>query len=368
MRWIRSINIDGIANFTLNTTRELLKNDDQYILLVESKEIANFIENNISINLKDNFYYLNCSVTSLKNIYLLPKIIKKLKPDLFFSPCYSLFSPFITCKQIGVVHDLIPLIFPEMFKKSSLKFKLSYANTFVLKKILSYLDKVITVSNSTKNDLIKYLNIGTDKIKVIVEGVNVIDLDENRLSEINKQYNMNKEYFLFIGRHEKYKNIDGLIKVYYQLPNDIQEKYNLIIIGKYNVNFTPKLINMIENFKLKENIILIESVTPNNLPYFYKKAKILIHLSLYEGFGLTVLEAMSYGLPVIVSDRASMIEVAGDACINVNPDNHSIVVDKLLEVLNNDTLYKSLSVKGLERAKKFTWIQSAKEIQEIFYS
>ncbi len=368
MRWVRSVNIDGIANFTLNTTRELLKKSDQYILLVQSKEMADFIQDNISTDLKNNFYYTNCSVTSLKNIYLLPKIIKKLKPDLFFSPCYSLFSPVIKCKQIGVVHDLIPLIFPEMFKKSGLKFKLSYANKFVLKKILSYLDTVITVSNTTKNDLTNYLNISTDKINIIVEGVNTIDLDNNKLIEINYKYDLNKEYFLFIGRHEKYKNIDGLIKFYSQLPKEIQQKYNLIIIGRSNINVTPEIINIIENFKLQENIIFIESVMPSYLPYFYKKAKILIHLSLYEGFGLTVLEAMSYGLPVIVSNRASMIEIAGDACINVNPDNHQIIVDKLLEVLNNDTLYKSLSIKGLERAKKFTWIQAASQIQDIFYS
>jgi glycosyltransferase involved in cell wall biosynthesis len=364
-RWIRSLKIDGIANFTLNITRELLNSGSQYdwLLLVESDEIADYLVNYTGAEAKKFFYRVDCSVNSLKNFYLVPKIISELKADIFFSPCYPFFSPFVKIRHIGVVHDLIPLIFPEMFKDSTFKFKLFYCNRFFQQKSLNHLSTIITVSHSTKNDLVKYLGQKPERIKVIVEGSNLFNPD----AEYNPQpTGINGEYFLFVGRHEKYKNIDTLIRVYHQLPENIKNKYSLLIIGKFAGTYSRDLMELVRQGGEEKRVKFIDSVMPEELPGYYKNAKILIHLSLYEGFGLTVAEAMNFGLPVIASDRSSIPEVVGDGGILVNPQDIGQVTEAIIKLIENAELYKKLSENGRQRAGQFTWQKSAQQLREIF--
>jgi glycosyltransferase involved in cell wall biosynthesis len=365
-RWIRSLNIDGIANFTLSLTRELLNTNTQnsYILLIHSSEVGEYLKKYISPDIEKFFYKVDFSVTSLKNIVKLPGIIKKIQPDIYFSPCYPFFSQLIKPYHIGVVHDLIPLIFPEMFRKASLKFKLFYCNRFVQKQSLKGLNQVVTVSESTKKDLGKYLGLQPEKIRVIVEGSNLkmISGDGNMSSP-----EINKKYFLFVGRHEKYKNIKTLINIYNQLPEQIKSKYSLFIVGKFNEIYTPELQEQVKKLQLEKRVNFFDSVMPEQLPAFYKKAKLLIHLSLYEGFGLTIIEAMSLAIPVIASNCSSIPEVVGDAGILVNPEDDGQVIESIIKMVEDDVLYKKLSDKSLERAKYFTWQKSAQQLLEIFH-
>ncbi len=361
-RWIRSLKIDGIANFTLNITRELLKSEHQFILITNSNEITDFLKLSLG-NVKPVFYYTNCSVNSFKNVYLIPKIISKLKPDIYFSPCYPFFSPLIKgCRHVGVIHDLIPLIFPEMFKNASKKFRLFYCNKLVQKLIIKKLDTVITVSKSTKNDLINLLGINLGKINIITEGCRLEDIAEKE--DLPEKFNINKEFFLFVGRHEPYKNISGLIKIYNQLPENIKNTYLLVIIGKFDQN-TQILFSLVKKLNEEKRVIFIDSVMPEQLPLFYKKAKILLHLSLYEGFGLTILEAMRYGLPVIGYNVSSIPEVAGDVGILAEPGNDTDIIENIIKLIDNKELYRDLKFKGIERAKSFTWENSAKQVLEI---
>lgn len=366
-RWIRSLKIDGIANFTINVTKELLKSDNNndYLLLTHSDEVSNFIKKSLG-NITGNFYKMSCNISSLNNIFEVPKLISYFKPEIYFSPCFPYFSFFIkNCEHIGVIHDLIPLIFPEMFNNASIKFKITYSNKYFQKFNLNNSSRIITVSQSTKNDLVNYLNISDEKIRIISEGCNLKNEPEILTEHLKTIYKITGEYFLFIGRHEKYKNISKLINIYGKLPDNIKSKYQLVIVGSFN-EYTATLFEQAKNLINTKRIIFIDSVLPDKLPLFYKNARVLLHLSLYEGFGLTILEAMNSGLPVICSNVSSIPEVAGDAGILVDPDDDELVVNSIIKLTTDEKIYNELSVKGMERAKNFTWEKSAKQLSEVF--
>lgn len=364
-RWIRSINIDGIGNFTLNIIKKLIQSDkNEYILLLNSTEIEEKMFSNEFNSIR--IIQVANSINSIKSILEIRKIIKEIKPDIYFSPCYSFLEMFLGNKiiKISVIHDLIPIIYSNLFKKASFKFKLFFCNKIAQKIFISKIDKIISVSESTKKDLNKYLGINLNKISVITEGFesNNIDFDENY---IKNKYNIDFEFFLFVGRHEIYKNIGKLIEIYSKLDIEIKNKYKLVIIGKFNEN-TNIFLEQVKNLKEEKNIIFINSVSFDELQFFYKKAKILLHFSLYEGFGLTLLESMANKTPVIAYNTSSIPEVVSDSGILVEIDNEEQIFNAIEKLLTDNEFYDFISKKGLERAKYFSWEKTKEQIEAIF--
>lgn len=364
-RWIRSKNVDGIGNFTFNVIKNLLINKKHdYYVIVQSEEISGYLKENLRTEFK--VIHINEPVTSLKSVFKLKKLISNLKPDVYFSPCYSFLELFLTnCKKISVIHDIIPVLFPQLFKKASFKFKLFFCNKIIQKLFISKIDKIIAVSESTKQDLNKYLNVPLNKVNVITEG---FDFSESIVDPnfIKTKYGIEDEFFLFVGRHEIYKNIHTLIKIYSKLSKEIKKQYKLVIIGKYteNTSFFKSIANEV---KEEENIFFLNSVEFSELSTFYKKAKLLIHLSLYEGFGLTLLEAMSQGTPVIAYNTSSIPEVVGNAGVLVYPDDEKEILSNIERFLTDDNLYNTYSQKSLEQASFFSWGKTAEQLEAIFF-
>lgn len=360
-RWIRSLNIDGIGNFTLNVIIELTKYKDiNFIIVSSSNQVENFIKSKVNLE-NISFITHQYDINSIKGAIKFSSLVSKTSPDIVFSPNVSI-TGFLPIKNhFVVVHDLIPIIFPDLFKNAGLKFKLFYSNKFIQRLSLFFCSKIIAVSNNTKKDLSNYLKIAEDKIDVITEGVIKLENTHN----ISSQFKIDKEYLLFVGRHEKYKNIDKVIEVYKQLPELIRVKYNLVIIGKSNPNITPNLKLISSDNK---NILFFESLKPEELAYFYKNAKLLIHLSEYEGFGLTILEAMSYGIPVVASNISSIPEVVGKYDFLVDINNKLDILNKINTLLEDELLYKSTSIKLKKRAEEFSWSITAKQLIKIFFS
>lgn len=363
-RWIRNKNVDGIGNFTFNVIKRLLVNKNHtYYVIVQSEDMESFLKEKLSFEF--NSIVIDEPVNSLKSIFKIRKIVSTLEPDIYFSPCYSFLELFITnCQKISVIHDIIPVLFPELFKKASLKFKLFFCNKNIQKLFTSKIDKIIAVSESTKKDLNKVLNVPLTKVTVITEG---FDFSESITDSdfIKTKYKLEQEFFLFVGRHEIYKNIHTLIKTYSKLSNKIKNQYKLVIIGKYNEN-TIYFENLAIDLKEAENICFLNLVEFNELPAFYKKAKLLIHLSLYEGFGLTLLESMSQGTPVIASNTSSIPEVVGSAGVLVNPDDEKTIIITIERFLNDSVFYNDYAKKSLERASFFNWDKTANQIEAIF--
>lgn len=360
-RWIRSLNIDGIGNFTLNVLIELTKNTQfDFFIIINSQEIENLLQSKLQ-NIEINFIQHNFDINSIKGSIKLLEIIKKIQPNVFFSPNISITGFLFIKNHYVVIHDLIPLKFPELFKNASLKFKLFYATKVFQKLSILTCKKVIAVSQNTKKDVKKILKIKEEKIKVITEGVAHFETELNK-EILSKKFNIANEYLLFVGRHEKYKNIDKVINAYLNLPENIKENLSLVIIGKSNNLVTPDLKKLGNNNK----IIFLESLSPEDLSLFYKSAKILVHLSEYEGFGLTVLEAMSYGIPVIASNISSIPEVVEDSSFLVDINNEKEIIDKITILINDIELYKKISKSVKERSKIFTWKKTSEQLIHIF--
>lgn len=259
-------------------------------------------------------------------------------------------------KNIITAHDLIYFTYPNsQMQKILSKF---------LYKGLSKTDYVISVSYFTKKNLIKY-GIPEDLIKVIHEGVddNFKLLKEDELKETYLKYNLdiNCYYILHVGSNEPRKNIEIILKAFKRLITH----YDIKNIKLIKINHLDEKI--IKNMGLEKHVIVLDYVDEEELPKFYNIADVFVFPSLYEGFGLPVLEAMACGTPVIASNRSSIPEILGDAGIVVDPYNFKDFSDFIYKVLKDDDLRLNMVNKGIKRAKKyFTWENCAKETLNVY--
>ncbi len=287
--------------------------------------------------------------------------LRKTDLDLIHNP--SQIPTFFGANQLYIitVHDLTPIIFPKEHKSGkSLIYKLFFPRT------LKSADKIIAVSYSTKQDLIKYFKIADNKIKVIhlASDEKFHPLDSEIVNKFKKNHNINFPFILYVGTLEPRKNIPTLIEAFYNL-----RKYNLphklVITGKKGWKY--KLIfETIEKLNLQNNVIFTGYLPDEDLPALYNAADLFVYPSIYEGFGLPPLEAMSCGCRVITSNTSSLPEVVGDAGIMIDPYDTDALTSSIYEVLTNNELRADMVKKGLERAKMFSWEKTAEETLEIY--
>lgn len=272
------------------------------------------------------------------------------KLDIFH--CWDYLIPPSSCKKIVTIHDATPLLFPETHTK-----KIINNYKLVIAKIIKEKINVITVSENSKKDLVKF-GIDENLITVIYNGNN-FSIDES-------QANYKKEnYLLAVGTREPRKNLQRVIKAFVA----ISEKYpafELRIVGKYGWGNNDDLIIKNLDSRIKEKIRILGYVSEEKLVELYKKATCLIYPSFYEGFGLPILEAMSLGCPVITSNVSSMPEVGGNAVMYVDPENSEDIKITILKVIESEEIRKELIKKGLNQAKKFSWQKCARETREKY--
>ena len=250
-------------------------------------------------------------------------------------------------RQIISVQDCIPYVFPKHFKKQYFFFK------NILPEILKRSLRIITCSNFSKSSIMEIYKIPKQKISVIYNGINQLNLDNN----LNAR---KKDYILYVGSSSPTKNLDGLIKAFKLLIN----KYNLglkliLTCEKRDVPFD--LIKDVE-----KHIEFAGYVSEDQLTKLYQEALLFAFPSLYEGFGFPPLEAMAHGCSTVVSNVASLLEVCGDAAYFVDPYDEENIADGIYQVATNSTLREALIQKGLKRAKLFTWEETGKKHIKVF--
>ncbi len=213
--------------------------------------------------------------------------------------------------------------------------------------------KVIAVSQSTKSDLMRLLRVPGRKVEVVYEAA------AKRTPP--KKYSVERPYILFVGMLEPRKNIPRLLEAFARLP----DAYDLIIVGKKGWKF-DQVFATHNRLSLRGRVHFEGYASDTRLAQLYANASVFVYPSLYEGFGLPVLEAMQAGCPVITSNISSLPEVAGDAAILVDPYSVKSITDALYTVLSNKSLQRDLIIKGKKQAKKFSWKKAAKETLEVF--
>jgi len=264
------------------------------------------------------------------------------------------------CPTVLTVHDLIGLLFPSNFPPIS-RFYWSYW----LPRTVRWADQIIVDSESTKRDLIRLLSIPSECIEVVYLGVNKSfrPIEEQaKLEALRRKYSLPPDIVLYIGTIEPRKGLDTLITAYSLLAAEIS--HHLVITGKKGW-YTESLFRQVEALGLRERVHFTDYVADEDLPGLYNLANLFVYPSRYEGFGLPPLEAMACGVPVVCSNAASLSEVVGDAALLVPPDVEALAA-AMHRVLNDESLQVEMRVKGLERAQRFTWEETARRVVKIY--
>lgn len=260
-------------------------------------------------------------------------------------------------RRVITVHDLTFLHYPQFLTSESRR----YYNDQIARAV-HVADHILTDSHATKADLIKLLGVYDDKITVVWLAPDA-RYKPQPLDAINphlERLDLTMPYLLFVGTFEPRKNIAGLLQAYRMLLDREPAAPRLVIAGRRGWLFDETMAR-IDALHLRRYITFIDTPSDDDLLALYHGARALVLPSYYEGFGLPVLEAMSCGTPVIISDRGSLPEIAGDAALVIDPDDPAALADALQQVIEDNSLRQNLRNKGMQRAAEFTWQRCAHE-------
>lgn len=293
----------------------------------------------------------------------IPKVLKENNIDLFISPDgYASLNTFVP--QIITIHDLGFEHFPEHVPYLVRKFYRYFTPKYCQKAA-----KVMAVSEYTKQDIISTYNIEAQKIDVVYNGFEI----ENQESRIKSQDAEKKiltseiPYFIFVGAVHPRKNVLSLLKAFEHFKATFSHPHQLVIVGR-KAWMTQELEDFYAQMQFKNEVIWIEKIERTDLLELMQHAYGLVYTSLFEGFGIPILEAMTLGLPVICSNTSSMPEVAGNAALLVQPNNINEIAEAMNELIINDELRNGLIAKGKTQATHFDWNSSAEKVVEIIKS
>jgi glycosyltransferase involved in cell wall biosynthesis len=277
------------------------------------------------------------------------------KPDLFlgFGQALPLFHPL---KSLVFVYDLAFEYFPECYPDSSKKI------SWQTKRAAQRSDWLAAISQSTKNDLIELYGVDRKKIRVIYPGVNPIFKPQSRrkIAQVKKKYQLNDSYFLFVGSLKPSKNLPRIIEAFARFLSKTRDDYQLILAGS-DFWIDKEIASAIKKLKLEKKVKNLGYVSRGDLPALYSGAEAFVSPSLYEGFGLPLVEAMACGAPVVTSNIGPIPEVVGKAGILVDP--HDIgEITQAMKQIEKPRISKLFSQKGLNQAKKFSWQKAAKQL------
>ena len=262
-------------------------------------------------------------------------------------------------KQAVFVYDLIPFLFPQ--DKHKHKFYLNNMLPGILKRAV----KIVAISENTKSDLIKLLDIGSNKIDVVYPANKLKNtvIGETEKNEFRRKYRLNK-YILFVGSSHPHKNLISLVKA---LPGVFRNypEIELAVSGFMDGENFGIIEDAINESGIKDKVRFLGHLPDNEIPALYSSAEMLVFPTLYEGFGLPPLESMSFGCPVIISNTSSLPEVAGDAGIYVPSGESRAIADAMLKILSDNKYKQELIRRGYAQIKKFSWQDSAVKLKEI---
>ncbi|WP_375469273.1 glycosyltransferase family 4 protein [uncultured Nostoc sp.] len=280
--------------------------------------------------------------------FQLPQIYKNLKSSLLFSPLPE--APlYSNCRFVVTSFDMIPLRFPKRFSP------LTPYHRYYTPQVLKQAQHIICISQTTAQDITNFYGIPANKITSIP-----LAYDRTHFRPLNLP---KRNYFLYIGRQDPYKNIQRLITAFAALPNS--KDYELWLVGPSDRRYTSTLTAQVAELGITNQVKFLDYVPYSELPKIINQAIALVFPSLWEGFGLPVLEAMACGTPVITSNLSSLPEVAGDAAILINPYNTGEITEAMQAIATDLELRSRLSSQGITHSQQFSWEKTGKATVEV---
>lgn len=285
-------------------------------------------------------------------------------PDVLLVPAHTIpFLPLLKKIKVCVnVHDVGFKRSPQLYKPIQV-----WYHDLTMRRIKQRADVIITISEFSKKEIIELYGVSEKKIKVVYLGFDVnnffVQSSNEPNQEVLEKYNITRPYLLYIGRLEKKKNIANMIAAF-ALAKEAQPDLKLVLAGSAGHQFDD-IKKIIDDNKLENEVIITGYVDQADLPVIYNQAEIFLFPTLYEGFGLPILESMASGVPVVTSNFAPHTEVGGEAAYYADPHSSQALADGIIKILSDADSKQSLKDKGLVRVKEFSWRRTAEEIYKI---
>lgn len=363
-RLLISNKLSGIGWFAYHTLKRIVNNNPkhQFIFLFDRKYEDKFIFNS---NVTPEIVFPPTRHPILSYIWLeysIVNVIKKHKPDLFYSPDGYLSLKIKDIPSIPAIHDL-----NYHYNPKGVPFIVSKYFQYFMPRFASLAKRIITVSEYSKQDISKIYNISLDKIDVACNGANEIyePITEEEKAKIKHEYTQDCEYFIYIGVLVPRKNVAGMIKAFSAYKKATGRNTKIVIVGEM-MFLTKDIKKSYKESYYKNDIIFTGRLAPEKLKYLMGAAKCLLLVSYFEGFGIPIIEAMHSEIPVITSNVTSMPEIAGDAAILVDPYSIESIKEAMIKVEEDKELQKQLIEKGRQQRQLYTWDKSANIIWESF--
>ncbi len=346
----------GLGVYTLNLIRELSKvisKNDQLIVFtscsqvfkglnVETRRVPRCLQPQHGVVAGIlRFFWIQC-------VY--PWRILREGCDIVYSTTHHAVF-FLPLAQVMTLHDLLPLKFPARYRLQYFYFK------FILPVLIKRCIAIVAISENTREDILQYYKTPPTKVPIVHNAY-----DENLFSRERGQGHITADYILAVGASYMNKNLERLMEAYKLIEKQIDHR--LVIVGgrKDYVQLLRKKANQLG---ITGRVDFLDHISAADLPALYRHARLFVFPSLYEGFGIPLLEAMAMGCPVVAAQSSSIPEVCGEAAFYVDPTNTESIAQGMLSVLKNTELRNVLIKKGLERVKLFSWKKSSRKVYDI---
>jgi glycosyltransferase involved in cell wall biosynthesis len=306
--------------------------------------------------------HCNSRVFSMKEQIEIAQKLLIHKPDVFHSP-HFIFPLLGNVPIVTTVHDVTPLLFPEYFSKASRLFM--GTSLFLAKRKVKH---TITASNHTKEDLMKRFGFSEHSITTVYNGIdhdffNILP-SKVPLANLKTRLGLKGEYLFYCGNIRPHKNLIPLVRAVDEL-NKLGYDLSLVLSGNFKNNYN-ELTEVIQGLQFQEKLLFAGELSDEDIKCLYQNAFAFVFPSLYEGFGLPVLEAMACGTPVISSNKSCMPEIIGDSGILIEPTAKDIT-HSVIELIKQPSLRSSLIEKGLKRVQFFSWDKTAAETAKVYH-
>ncbi|MBI2835998.1 MAG: glycosyltransferase family 4 protein [Acidobacteria bacterium] len=357
----RKLHDFGVGTYVRNLLKHLARIDQrsEYVLLCREPDrpIAGELGENFRCVIEPSAPY------SLLEQLSVPLRLRRERVDLFHEPHYVL-PPLTPCPSVVTIHDCIHLMFPEYLPHRS-AYAYARASLWMATRRSS---QILTVSETSKRDILRFFHIPTEKVAVIYNAIDErfrTPPPEDQVARVRERYQLQDPFVLYAGNIKPHKNLERLIEAFHRVRGRGFEQLKLVIIGD-EISKYPTLRRAVHRHNLHKWVRFHGFVSDQTLAALYRLAAVFVFPSLYEGFGLPPLEAMASGTPVVTSNVSSLPEVAGDAALLIDPYDPDAIADGITRVLCDAALRKDLIAKGLVRANEFSWESSVKRVHEIY--
>jgi glycosyltransferase involved in cell wall biosynthesis len=351
----------GIGTYVRNLLRQLARLDaeSEYVLLCRPADVG------IERQLGDNFRAVPSTAApySVREQFAVPHALHGHAIDVFHTPHYVL-PPLVDVPSVVTIHDCIHLMFPQYLPN---RFAYLYARTFLWTAVHRSA-RVLTVSETSKRDILRFYPVPEQKIEVIY---NAIDErfgqppSEEEVRRVRERFRLDRAFALYAGNIKPHKNLERLIEAFHQLRQEGFEHLALLIIGD-EISKYPTLRRAVHRYKLHKHVRFLGFVPDETLAVLYRLASVFVFPSLYEGFGLPPLEAMASGTPVVTSNVSSLPEVTGGAAVLIDPYDPAAIADGMRRVLTDPALRADLVARGLARVREYSWERSVRRVREVY--